>query len=200
VAPNWDERYGEDGYAFGTEPNDFLVEARRHLPPGMVLCIGDGEGRNSVHLAEMGYEVTSIDTSSVGLAKAIALAMERDVTITTTLADLADYQPAPSSATGVVSIFCHLPSAVRAVAYPRLVDALAPGGVWIMEAYTPEQIGRGTGGPSDPDLLLTELQVADELVGLNTVLLETTERDVIEGRYHSGLASVVRYIGRKPLS
>lgn len=197
MAPNWDERYGEDGYAFGTEPNDFLVEARRHLPPGMVLCIGDGEGRNSVHLAEMGYDVTSIDTSSVGLAKAIGLAMERDVTITTKLADLADYEPVPSSATGIVSIFCHLPSAVRAAAYPRLVEALEPGGVWVMEAYTPAQIGRGTGGPGDADLLLTAAQVADELAVLDTVLLEEVERDVLEGRYHSGVASVVRFVGRK---
>lgn len=198
MAPNWDERYGEDGYAFGTEPNDFLAEARHHLPPGMVLCIGDGEGRNSVHLAEMGYDVTSIDVSSVGLAKAIGLAMERDVTITTKLVDLADYEPASSSATGVVSIFCHLPSAVRSVAYPRLIEALEPGGVWLMEAYTPDQIGRGTGGPGDADLLLTAEQVASELGALDTVLLEEVEREVVEGRYHSGLASVVRYVGRKP--
>jgi len=199
--PSWDERYDRDDYVFGTEPNVFLRDHVADLENGAVCCIGDGEGRNGVFLASSGFRVTSVDLSAVGLRKAAALAAGRGVALTTVVADLAVWSMTPEGAgpwNDVVSIFCHLPSAVRAVVYPRLIAALAPGGVLLLEAYTPDQIGRGTGGPGDPDLLLTAAQLRAELAGLTIEHLVECERDVTEGALHTGVASVVQCIARKP--
>lgn len=193
----WDERYAAHPAAFGVEPNDFLRTHASRIPRdlGPVLCIGDGQGRNGVHLASLGFDVISIDLSSVGLEGARRLAAEHSVSITTVVADLADYHP-PAGCAAVVSIFCHLPSSVRAVVYPRLIAALRPGGLWLHESYAPGQIGRGTGGPSDPDMLASGDQLERELLGLTRVLLGETVRPVHEGPLHTGEAEVVQYIGR----
>lgn len=197
----WDERYRDHPSAFGTAPNDFLVETVDRLPRdlGPVLCIGDGQGRNGVFLAERGFDVVSMDLSAVGMAAAAELAASRGVALRTVVADLATYEP-PTPLGAVVSIFCHLPSAVRATAFPRLVGALAPGGVWLQESYAPDQIGRGTGGPSDPDMLGAAWQVISELVPLVPLLAREEERRVVEGEFHTGDASVVQYLGRKALT
>ncbi len=197
----WDQRYANDGFVFGTEPNDFLRERIDQLQPGTVCCIGDGEGRNGVFLTRAGFSVTSVDLSAVGLAKAAKLADSHGVSLRTVVADLGQWVATPEAAgpwNDVVSIFCHMPSAVRAVVYPRLIAALAPGAVFLLEAYTPDQIGRGTGGPGDPDLLLTAAQLQLELDGLVFEHLEELERDVVEGDLHNGRAVVVQCIARKP--
>lgn len=196
----WDERYRDHPHAFGTAPNDFLVATADRLPRdlGPVLCIGDGQGRNGVFLAEQGFEVISMDLSAVGMAAAAELATTRGVPLRTIVADLATFEP-PAPLGAVVSIFCHLPSAIRRVTLPRLVGALAPGGVWLQESYAPEQIGRGTGGPSDPDLLPAAWQVISELTPLVPLLAREAERSVVEGAFHTGDASVVQYLGRKAL-
>ncbi|MEZ5266549.1 MAG: methyltransferase domain-containing protein [Acidimicrobiales bacterium] len=199
--PNlWDERYRTEEYVFGTEPNDFLRDNVARLQLGPVCCIGDGEGRNGVFLARSGFEVTSVDLSSVGLAKAAQLAAAHGVGLTTIAANLAEWVRTPAAAgpwSSVVSIFCHLPSAVRAIVYPALIEAMAPGGTFLLEAYRPEQIGRGTGGPGDPDLLLTAELARRELAGLQFEHLEELERDVSEGSLHTGTALVVQVLARK---
>ena len=193
----WDQRYAGHASVFGDAPNDFLVSAWHHIPRGVgpVLCIGDGQGRNGVYLAEQGFEVISVDLSPVGVAAAAARAETRGVSLTAVAADLAEWTP-PDGCSAVVSIFCHLPSDVRAQAYPRLLAALAPGGVWIMESYTPDQIGRGTGGPQGPDLMHDIVTVERELATLHTVQLDELVRPVVEGPAHTGEAAVVQYIGR----
>ncbi len=195
----WDQRYSEHADAFGEHANDFLVSAWHHIPRGVgpVLCIGDGQGRNGVFLATQGFDVVSVDLSTVGLAHATELAERRGVAVTTVAADLAEWVPPPDCA-AVVSIFCHMPSAVRSAAYPRLVAALAPGGVWIMESYTPDQIGRGTGGPSSPDPMHDRVTIQRELATLQTVQLDELVRPVVEGSFHTGDAAVVQYVGRAP--
>lgn len=197
----WDERYGREEFVFGTEPNDFLRDNVGQLQPGSVCCIGDGEGRNGVFLAKAGFTVTSVDLSTVGLAKAAQLAESNNVALRTVVADLRQWAPTADSAgpwNDVVSIFCHMPSATRAIVYPHVIAAMRPGGVFLLEAYTPAQIGRGTGGPTDPDLLLTAGQARAELAGLVCEHLEELDRDVVEGDRHTGTASVVQCIARKP--
>ena len=200
---HWDTRYADAEYLFGTEANDFLRAQLARIPAGPVLCLGDGEGRNGVHLAEAGHAVTSVDVSDVGLAKARALAQQRGVALTTVTEDLQAFvhrEVAAGPWSAVVSIFCHLPSTVRATVYPPLVAALAPGGVFVVESYTPDQIGRGTGGPPDPDLLLTGEKLRAELPELTIEVLVEQVRDVQEGRLHSGMAAVVQYVGRREVS
>ena len=194
----WDERYSAPGYAYGTEPNDFLASAAARIPRGRVLSLADGEGRNGVHLATLGYDVTSVDASPVGLAKADLLAAARGVRIHTVVADLAEFAVGDACWEGIVSIFCHLPPALRRAVYGQVVRGLVPGGVFVLEAYTPAQLRFGTGGPSNPDLMPTLALLRDELAGLEIVHGVELERAVREGALHDGPSAVVQVIARRP--
>ena len=194
----WDERYSSAGYAYGTEPNEFLVATASRLPAGRILCLGEGEGRNAVWLARQGYEVTAVDASRVGLQKAQRLAASHQVTITTVHADLAEYEIAPGHWDGIVSIFCHLPPALRSDVHRRCVDGLSPGGVMLLEAYTPKQLNLRTGGPATADLMMDVETLRTELAGLEFLDLQEREREIREGDFHQGLGAVVQLVGRKP--
>lgn len=194
----WDERYADEEYVYGTEPNDFLKEHIDRLPAGKVLSLCEGEGRNAVFLAGKRYEVTGVDSSSVGLAKAQRLAEKQGVHISTQLADMGDFHIEPESWEGVVSIFCHIPAGMRAELHRQIVSGLKSGGVLILEAYTPAQIALGTGGPKMPELTMTADQLRQELDGLEFEIIEELERDVVEGKFHSGRGAVVQVVARKP--
>lgn len=195
---DWDRRFAEPGYAYGTEPNLFLVEVADRIPGGPVLSLGEGEGRNAVFLAGRGHEVVALDASAVGLAKAAALAKERGVRLTTLVADLATYRVAPGAWSGIVSIFVHLPPPVRARVLAEAAAGLRPGGVLVLEAYTPRQLAFGTGGPKVASLLVTLEEVRAPLAGLEVVIGREIERDVTEGAYHGGRAAVVQVLARRP--
>ncbi|MFE8070457.1 class I SAM-dependent methyltransferase [Marinobacteraceae bacterium S3BR75-40.1] len=195
---NWDERYSSETYAYGTAPNEFLAANAEHLPPGRLLCLADGEGRNGVWLAEQGFTVTSVDASGVGLAKARKLAESRGVTVETVHADLGDYEIGSDTWDGIVSIFAHLPPELRARVHQRCVAGLRPGGVMLLEAYQPAQLDYGTGGPPSSEMMMTDRTLQEELRGLEFLSLEEKEREVREGQYHTGLAAVVQMIARKP--
>ena len=197
-APDWNERYRGPEFAYGTEPNDFLVEAAGQLPPGPVLSLAEGEGRNGVYLAGRGHPVHGVDGSSVGLAKARALAAERGVELTTEVADLAGYRIAPGAWAGIVAIWVHLPREVREPLFGQVAAGLRPGGVFILEAYTPAQLGRGTGGPPDPALLISLAEWQRLLPGLEWLVAREVEREGREGRLHGGLSATVQLVGRRP--
>ncbi len=193
----WDERYGLEGFAFGTEPNDFLFEVTDRIPPGKILCLGEGEGRNAVFLAERGCRVTAVDASSVGLEKTRRLAASRSVEIATVLADLADFIIEPAAWDGIVSIFVHLPPSLRATVHRQVVAGLRPGGVVVLEGYTPEQLEFGTGGPPVAELLYEPDVVFGDFADLEFEIARAVIREVHEGRYHNGEAAVVQVLARK---
>ena len=202
--PNfWDDRFAEPGYKYGTTPNAFLREqAARLSDASQVLVPGDGEGRNGVWLAGQGHQVTAVDCSEVGLAKARALAAERGNAVAarlhTRLADLADWAPAPESFDALVRVFCHLPSALRRVAHPRLAEGLKPGGWLILEAFHPTQLGRSSGGPKDVDMLCTLVDLRADFAGrLEEVVALEGEVLLDEGPGHQGAGKVTRYVGRR---
>jgi SAM-dependent methyltransferase len=194
----WDARYARDEYVYGTAPNDFLASVAHRIPPGPVLCLGDGEGRNGTHLAGLGHEVTSVDASAVGLAKARTLAEARGVRLQTVHADLADYAIDPGAWAGIVSIFLHLPPALRARVHAATVAGLRPGGVFVLEAYTPDQLRYGTGGPREPELLMTRAALERELQGLDLEIAQELTRTMAEGLVHHGDSAVVQVLGIKP--
>lgn len=195
----WDQRYGNtEGFVFGTEPNDFLRDVAASIPAGPVLCLAEGEGRNAVFLARRGHAVTAMDQSAVGLAKAQALAATHGVRLETDRGDLATYALGRARWAGIVAIFMHLPPALRRDVLARAVEALAPGGVFVGEFYTPAQLAFGTGGPKDPALLPTLAELRADLCGLSLELGRELERDVIEGPGHTGRAAVVQVLARKP--
>ena len=196
----WNERYGEPGFAYGTEPNDFLTAtAERYLRPnGEILSLAEGEGRNAVFLARRGFRVTAVDGSAVGLDKARVLAEEHGVELQTVVADLGDFDLGIERWDGIVSIWCHLPSTLRERLHRSVVSALRPGGVFLLEAYTPDQLRYKTGGPPSAELLMTLAAVRHELAGLAFLEAEEMLREIHEGRYHGGMSAVLQVVARKP--
>lgn len=193
----WDKRYSSETYAYGTEPNKFLTEMYDKLPSGRVLCLGEGEGRNAVWLAELGYEVTAVDISEVGLLKARKLATSRGVTITTAHADLAEYEIEAGYWDAIVSIFCHLPPTLRKEVNRRCVEGLRPDGLFLLEAYTPMQLEYETGGPPSAEMMMDVQSLTTELSGLEFLHLQERVREVNEGVFHNGSGAVVQVLARK---
>lgn len=193
----WDERYAADEYIFGTEPNDFLKANANQLKPGSVLCLADGEGRNGVYLAKLGFEVTSLDLSPVGLEKARRLAAAQNVEINTICADLNDFVIEPNAWDNIVSIFCHLPPALRKKVHGAAAHGLSSRGVFLLEAYTAKQLSMpGKGGPPDPELLFSTEMLLRDFAALDVVQASETDRAVNEGSKHHGDSAVVQLIAR----
>lgn len=194
---DFDARYAEPELAYGAEPNEFLASVAATIPPGPVLCLAEGQGRNAVFLAGLGHAVTAVDRSTVGLARAAALAAERGVALTTRAADLAEFTIEPGAWSGIVSIFGHLPQPLRSRVHRSAAAGLRPGGVFVLEAYRPAQLGFGTGGPKDVSMLPTLEELRADLAGLDFVIGRELERDVVEGRFHTGRAAVVQVVARR---
>ncbi len=195
----WDERFSEPGFAYGTEPNDFLASnAERYFPPkGEVVSLGEGEGRNALFLARLGFHVTGVDASRVGMEKTRALAEKNGLHVHTVVTDLADYDLGTSRWDAIVSIWCHTEPKLRARLHRAVVGALKPGGVFLLEAYTPKQLEHQTGGPKSVELLMTLDAVRAELAGLEILVGEEKLREVHEGKYHEGTSAVLQLIARK---
>jgi SAM-dependent methyltransferase len=190
----WDQRYDTTEYVYGKEPNDYLAAMADRLPSGRALCLGEGEGRNSVFLAGRGLRVTAVDASGVGLAKARRLAEERRVSVETVQADLADYPIEPAYWDLIVSIFCHVPPQLRADLHRRVAAGLRPGGTFLLEAYTPAQLAYGTGGPPTAELTMDLATLREELAELRLIHAMETVREVHEGRFHFGPGAVVQVL------
>ena len=194
----WDERYSASDYFYGKEPNDFLREQIKRLPAGgQVLCLAEGEGRNAVYLAREGFQVTAVDGSRVGLQKLEALAKDSGVSVKTVCADLADFAIEPQAWDAIIAIWCHLPSALRKKVHAASVQGLRKGGAFLLEAYRPEQLKYGTGGPKDPDFLMNLEVLRPELTGLSLEVQVEQDREIHEGKGHQGPSSVVQVMGFK---
>lgn len=167
------------------------------LPKQRILSLCEGEGRNAVFLASQGYDVSAVDASRVGMQKAEALAQQRNVKIKTDVADMAFYTIQPNAWDGIILIFAHLPRLIRQRIYHQTVAGLRAGGVLLLESYGPNQLKFNTGGPKDIDMLpsLTELQ--SEISGLEFLIAQEVERDVLEGHFHNGRGAVVQIVGRR---
>ena len=194
----WDERYGSEAFAYGRDPNGFLREEAHRIPKGRVLCLAEGEGRNAVFLALRGHAVTAVDFSAAGLRKAERLARENGVSIDTVQANLATYDLEQDAFSAVVSIFAHLPPAVRVRVHAQIPGALVKGGILVLEAYTPRQLAHGTGGPRDPEWLMTLEGVTNELGGSLAVQVgREVEREIHEGAFHTGTGATVQLVAAR---
>ena len=195
----WNPRFAAGEYVYGTDANAFLREEAHRLPAGgRVLSLGEGEGRNAVFLASQGWQVTGVDASAEGLAKVARLAQVRGVPVATIECDLEEWSIPAGSWDGIVSVFCHLPPALRQRVLRQAVDGLRPGGVLLLTGYTPRQLAFGTGGPKETALLNEPADLRADLAGLDILRCEEVERDICEGRLHTGRAAVVELVARKP--
>lgn len=194
----WDDRYSSSENYYGNEPNDHLREWAHLLAPNSsILSLGEGEGRNALFLLKQGHQIVATDFSQVGLNKLKKLAEAMGKSVEIKAGDLADFEFGTSKWDGIVSIWCHMPSELRREIHRKAVESLKPGGLFILEAYTPEQLKYKTGGPPVADLMMTLTDLKSELVGLDFIYAEEKVRDVFEGKGHHGTSSVVQVIGRK---
>ncbi|EHL98846.1 methyltransferase domain protein [Acetobacteraceae bacterium AT-5844] len=195
----WNARYEAQPWMFGRAPNRYLESLAPRLPrQGRALALGDGEGRNGLWLARQGLEVTAVDWSATGMARAAAWAAAEGVPLKTETADLTRWNWPEAHFDLIAWIFLHLPPADRAAVVAGSLRALAPGGLLVLECFTPAQQGRRSGGPKEPSLLWTRDMAEAAFAPLQ--LLECLEGTVHleEGPKHQGPAEVVRGLWRKP--
>jgi cyclopropane fatty-acyl-phospholipid synthase-like methyltransferase len=198
----WNKRFNTPDYIFGKAPNEYLqAQAMLHLKKGAsVLCVADGEGRNSVWLAKQGMQVDAFDVSEIALSKAIALSKEEGVQVQFSLAlsDTWDWQPNHYDA--VVGIFIQFADPVmRARLFAQMVSTLRPRGVLIIQGYTPKQLEFKTGGPSILEHLYTEDMIRDLINYLEIIDLCVYEKSLSEGPKHTGMSALLGLVARKPL-
>ena len=193
----WNEKFANTEYAYGTEPNDFLVSAVTKLKRGATLSLAEGEGRNAVWLAQQGFTVSAIEQSEKGVGKTLRLALQRGVIVMAERGELETFHIQPNSWDLVVSIFAHTPQELRRKLHRQVVAGLKPGGVFVLEAYTPAQIANNTGGPKDASLMPTAELLRSELAGLVFDHIEEVEREVVEGSLHTGTAHVVQVVAHR---
>ena len=195
----WNERYTEPGFLFGTDPAAFLVDQAAYLKRGQkALAIADGEGRNSVYMAEKGVQVTAVDSSDVALDKARGLAAARSVSVDFQLVDLAAMDWQAEAYDLAVGIFFQFAGPdFRAQIFDGLKKTLKPGGVLLLHGYTPKQLEFGTGGPKVLENLYTVDLLQEAFGDMEILRLEAYEREVDEGRGHSGMSALIDLVARK---
>ena len=193
----WNVKFANTEYAYGTEPNEFLAASVAKLKPGAALSLAEGEGRNAVWLAQQGFTVSSIEQSEKGVAKTLRLALQRGIIVMAERGELETFHIQPNSWDLIVSIYAHTPQELRRKLHRQVVAGLKPGGVFILEAYTPAQIPNNTGGPKDASLMPTAELLRSELNGLVFDHIEEVERDVVEGSLHTGTAHVVQVVAHR---
>ena len=196
----WETRYAPQEYAFGKEPNYFLQSCKPLLPrSGKPLAVADGEGRNGVWLAEQGLDVVSIDFSPSGQRKAKALVAERHVKVTFELADVHTWNYPDAAFDVVVEIFTQFsPPAERDLKWAGMKRSLKPGGLLIIQGYTPKQLEYGTGGPKQVENLYTRAMLERTFHDFHALSIVEEEREIYEGTSHGGMSAVINLTARKP--
>jgi cyclopropane fatty-acyl-phospholipid synthase-like methyltransferase len=196
----WDARFSSDEYIFGTEPNVWLAQHADLFKPGMrVLAVADGEGRNSVWMAQQGLQVDAFDISPVGIAKAKKLAEQQGVEVNFSIHGVEDYPWTTGDYDAVVAIFIQFADPdTRATLFKRMKSALKPDGVILLQGYTPKQLEYKTGGPPNLSHLYTEELLQDAFGDLDVSELTSYEQVLTEGTQHHGQSALIGLVARRP--
>jgi 2-polyprenyl-3-methyl-5-hydroxy-6-metoxy-1,4-benzoquinol methylase len=193
----WNERYQQDNYQYGINPNDFMAEQIRQMPAGRILFPGAGEGRDAVFAAKLGWEVHAFDLSEQGQAKALKLASQEKTRIHFKVTD-ASLVKFPIASFEVIALtYFHLPIEIRLPFYVNCVSWLKPGGKILIEGFSKKQLGLNSGGPKNIDWLFSAKELENEFPRLKIILNEEKQRILDEGPLHQGLAEVVQFIAQK---
>lgn len=200
AATTWNKRFASDDFIFGLEPNDYLRSHAALLRPGShVLCVADGEGRNSVWLARQGLRVDAFDIAELGVAKARRLAVQAGVSVDYSVADCDRWAWPTDTYDAVVAIFVQFADpAMRERLFAHMVRALKPGSLLVLQGYTPKQLEYKTGGPPILSHLYTEELLRTAFAALEIVELRTYEADLNEGTQHHGRSALIGMVARKP--
>jgi len=199
AAATWNRRFEGDDFLFGAEPNEWLREHVAVWPPGgRILCVADGEGRNSVWLARQGFVVDAFDIAEVGVAKARRFAARQGVNVNYSVADCATYDWPRASLDGVAAIFIQFADpAQRERLFAHMTDSLKPGGTLVLQGYTPKQLEYRTGGPPHASHLYTPEMLRQAFSALEIIELKEYEADVAEGSGHRGRSALIGLVARR---
>ncbi|MCP5382430.1 MAG: class I SAM-dependent methyltransferase [Kordiimonadaceae bacterium] len=200
AADFWDERFQDQDYIYGVEANGFLSDnAGLFKSGGVVLSLGEGEGRNIVFLAELGCKTRGIDFSKTGRDKALRLAKMKNVNIDYEIADISTYTIGKNEWDAIISIFYPISEDIRIPLFQSIKNALKPGGIFLLESYNKKQLEYNSGGPKDITHLLSLSELTEEFQNFEIILARDIIRNIQEGNHHNGLSSVTQFIVRKPL-
>lgn len=200
LSKEWDKRYDCEHFVYGTEANEFLVQSSGQLKPqSKILCLADGEGRNSVYLSKLGHQVTAIDFSHVAQKKALILAQKNDIELNYIVCDMKEYPFEKNQWDAIVSIFAHTSSTTRHYIWDLIKFSLKKNGLFILEAYHPKQLelNYNSGGPKKTDWLVSLKDILSSFKAFNQYHQWEGERVVNEGTLHHGKAFVTQYVGQK---
>jgi len=194
----WDERYSTEQYIYGIEPNQFFKEQlSKILTPGRLLLPGEGEGRNAVYAAKLGWQVDAVDQSQKAMEKAVNLADENKVDVNYSVVDLRTFIPKKNYYDAAAIIFVHFNSEERKSFHKKITDSLKPGGILIIESFSKNQFGKTSGGPQDLLMLYSYNDIKNDFEEMKTILIEEKNIILNEGDKHNGDANVIRYVGEK---
>lgn len=196
----WNERFNKEEFIFGKEPNEYLVEqTSQYLKPNAsVLCIADGEGRNGVWLAKQGMRVTGFDVSDIALVKAKQFAKDNEVNIEYSLCDTDGFDWKTNSYDAIIAIFIQFADPeMRVRIFKQVHQALKPGGIFILQGYTPKQLEYKTGGPSLIEHLYTEEMIRELSHDFEILDLQCYEKELSEGARHTGMSALLGMVAKK---
>lgn len=194
----WDERYSSTEYVYGKRPNQFFKEQMDKItPPGKLILPGEGEGRNAVYAASLGWTVDAFDQSSVAKLKALQLAEDKNVSVNYYTADLEKLVPQKDFYDCAAIIFVHLTPDFRSEFYKKIIDSIKPNGQIILELFSKNQFGKNSGGPQDLRMLSSIVEIESDFKELKTIFLREENIILNEGEKHSGEANVIRFVGEK---
>jgi len=198
----WNERYSKDEFAFGKQPNNYLKEQLEKLNVGTILFPAEGEGRNAVFAANLGWTVSAFDISMEGKKKADRLAKINNVTIDYQVGDLQEISFDTEQFDVIALIYAHFPANIKSLYHKTLDKYLRNGGVVIFEAFSKRHIdyvskNENVGGPRDLESLFSIEEIKSDFANYDIIELEEKEIELSEGLYHNGTGSVIRFVGQK---
>jgi len=198
----WNDRYSTDEFAYGEQPNSYLRERLMQLDTGTILFPAEGEGRNAVFAAKLGWKVSAFDISIEGKNKALQLAENNNVSIDYQVGELQELDYKAEQFDAIALIYAHFPSAIKSTYHKTLSSYLRSGGLLIFEAFSKKHLrylakNEKVGGPKEIDMLFSIEEISADFENYEILVLEEKEIELNEGLFHNGLGSVIRFIGRR---
>ena len=198
----WNDRYSTAEFAYGEQPNDYLKEQLTHLEPGTILFPAEGEGRNAVFAAKLGWKVSAFDISIEGMNKALQLAENNNVNIDYQVGELQELDYKDEQFDAIALFYAHFPSAIKSAYHKTLSNYLCKGGLLIFEAFSKKHLdyiakNEKVGGPKEIDMLFSIEEIRTDFENYEILALEEKEIELNEGLFHNGRGSVIRFVGRK---
>lgn len=193
----WNERYQSADYIYGIQPNEFLVEHLTPLPIGEILFVAEGEGRNAVFAAKLGWHVTAIDFSQEGKKKALDLASANQVVIDYQVIEAEKYDYPTEKFDAIALIYAHFDEPIRSFIHQKCIDSLKKGGTILLEAFNKNQLNYTSGGPKKESMLYNTEMLEKDFKNLAVKNIIEMEVELAEGEFHNGTAEVIRFIGKK---